>query len=292
MLDYVDAKYPRYREGIDEAMRVDTDRFGEVASYALEWAERARGPRAIERAVDAYAQFTTDVNLAQARYERTGEYENHSFEELLANHYSQESEMSTYLWGIYLTNFLWAHHMELWRKFDEEFVCRLPERSRLVEIAPGHGGWGAWALHRRESITLRGFDISETAIQIARDTAKAAGVEDRATYQQCNALDLDEMPARSADACICCFLVEHLEQPEKLFAVMEHLLVPGGRAFVTGALTAAQVDHIYEFRNESELVLMAEQQGLRVLQTLSANPQRRLPDAKFTPRSMMLLLEK
>jgi ubiquinone/menaquinone biosynthesis C-methylase UbiE len=117
-------------------------------------------------------------------------------------------------------------------------------------------------------------------------------VADRASYEQRDALDLDQMPAASADACICCFLVEHLELPDKLFAVINHLLKPGGRAFVTGALTAAQVDHIYEFRNESELVDMSEEFGLRVLQSLSTNPRRLLPNARFVPRSMLLLLEK
>ena len=138
-MNYVDEKYPRCRKGIGEAMQVDKARFMEVANTALEWAERARGPQSIERSVDAYAQFTTDVNLAQARYERTGSYEHQSFAEVYENHYSQQAEMDTYLWGIYLTNFLWAHHMEIWRKFDTEFVQQLPRHARVVEIAPGHG---------------------------------------------------------------------------------------------------------------------------------------------------------
>ena len=100
------------------------------------------------------------------------------------------------------------------------------------------------------------------------------------------------MPADSADACVCCFLVEHLERPERLFEVIRHLLRPGGRAFVTGALTAAQVDHIYEFRHESELIQMAEAPGLRLLRSLSANPRRRLRNARFVPRSMSMLLER
>ncbi len=273
-------------------MQVDKARFTEVAETALEWAERARGPQSIERSVDAYAQFTTDVNLAQARYERTGSYEHQSFAEVYENHYSQQAEMDTYLWGIYLTNFLWAHHMEIWRKFDTEFVQQLPRHARVVEIAPGHGGWGVWTLHKRPTLQLKGYDISATAIEIASATARAAGVEDRATYEKRDALDLNQMPGCLAEACICCFLLEHLERPAQLFDVIHHLLTEGGRAFVTGALTAAQIDHIYEFRHESELVQMAERSGLRVLQTLSANPRRRLPNARFVPRSMSLLLEK
>jgi hypothetical protein len=73
---------------------------------------------------------------------------------------------------------------------------------------------------------------------------------------------------------------------------MAHLLRPGGRAYLAGAITAAQVDHIYEFRRESELVLLAEAAGLRALETLSVSPRRTLPRARFLPRSMGLILER
>ncbi len=63
-------------------------------------------------------------------------------------------------------------------------------------------------------------------------------------------------------------------------------------AFITGVLTAAQIDHIYEFREESELVRMCELNGLRVLETLSASPRRTLPKARFLARSMALLVQK
>ena len=59
---------------------------------------------------------------------------------------------------------------------------------------------------------------------------------------------------------------------------------------MTGALTAAQIDHIYEFRRESELIALGEESGLRVLASLSANPRRTLPGARFLPRSMALVM--
>jgi 2-polyprenyl-3-methyl-5-hydroxy-6-metoxy-1,4-benzoquinol methylase len=140
--------------------------------------------------------------------------------------------------------------------------------------------------------TLEGYDISPQSIEIADSVARAAGVAGRAKYVEKNALDLAEIEAGSADGCICSFLVEHLEDPQHLYKVLSHLLKPGGLAFITGALTAAQVDHIYEYKYESELVKMCENAGLRVLETLSANPLRTLPKAKFMPRSMALLVQK
>ena len=292
MLDYVRARHPRSRKGIEEARAIDPARFDGYADLLLGWASRVLGELAIQRTVDAFVQFSTDVNLAQARYEATGHYENASYQECFDSVYNDKETMDDYLWGVYLTNFAWAHHLEISRFFEERFVAKLPDRAALIEIAPGHGGWGLLALHRRPTTRLVGFDISPSAIEIARSLAGAAGLDDRARYELRDALALDSLPAASASACICNFLVEHLEQPARLFEVIDHLLEPGGKAFLSGALTAAQIDHIHEFRHESELVLLAETHGMRVLETLSVQPQRTLPGARFLPRSMSLVMQK
>jgi SAM-dependent methyltransferase len=292
LLEDVLVRHPRARRGILEARAVNPSRFDEIAETLLEWAVRVRGADGIARSLDAYVDFTNGVNFAQARYEASGAYEHRSFEEVYASHYSQDGEMDGYLWGIYLTNFLWAHHVELWLQYEDSFLRALAADARIVEIAPGHGAWGVWALHRLPGARLRGYDISPMAMKIAAAVASAAGVGDRAVYEERDALELGEIPAGSADACICCFLVEHLERPDRLFSVIHRLLRDGGRAFVTGALTAAQVDHIFEFRKESELVLLAEASGLRLLESKSVNPRRLLTKARFVPRSMSLILEK
>lgn len=291
-MTYLQRRYPQFQKGIDEAVAVSPDRFAEIAVMYLDWLQRARGEEGIEASVDAFVQFTTDVNLAQARYEADGHYQYQSFSEVNEIHYSQDSQMQGYLWGIYLTNFLWAHHLEICMFFRDRFLQRIRAAKALIEIAPGHGGWGAWALTVLQDATLRGFDISPTSIEIARSVTRAAGLEARARYDEMNAMNLTELPAATADAGISSFLIEHLEQPARLFSVIHHLLKPGGLFFVTGALTAAQIDHIYEFRHESELVAMAEQSGLRVLETLSTNPRRLFPNAKVVPRSMALLVQK
>ena len=283
-------RHPSNVRGIEEARAQDPERFDRTAEQYLGWLQQARGEGWLTSSVNAFAQFSGEVLFAQARYEQSGAYAHGSFETAHAEVYSQREVMDDYLWGVYLTNFLWAHHMDIMRFFHDRFLAPLPDGARIVEIAPGHGGWGVWALHARPDATLEGYDISPSSIAIASSIAGAAGVSERATYTLRNALDLASMPEASADALICSFLVEHLEQPELLLAVIGRILKPGGTAFFTGALTAAQVDHIYEFRRESELVLLAEKHGLRVRETLSVSPKRILRKAKFLPRSMALAL--
>lgn len=292
LLNYLAARYPQFVMGVEEAQTQAPERFATIAGRYLKWLQHARGDQGIRDAVDDFVRFTTSVNMAQARYEACGHYENSSFDEVYDNHYSQREQMDGYLWGVYLTNFLWAHHLQICLFFEDRFLRRLPPAPVLLEIAPGHGGWGIWALHRLQRARLEGYDISPSSIDIASSIARAAGVAGRTEYSERNALDLASTEPEVADAVICSFLVEHLEQPQQLFAVIEKLLRPGGVAFLTGALTAAQVDHIYEFRHESELLAMAESNYLRALETLSTNPRRLLRGARFVPRSMAMLLYK
>ncbi len=285
-------RHPRSIRGLEEAREVHKDRFDSIAERFLGWLAGARGEEGVPAAVDAYVRFSSGVNFAQARYEADGHYESKTYEECYRSLYNQKDEMDDYLWGIYLTNFLWAHHMELSLFFKDRFLAKLAPTTRFVELAPGHGGWGTWALDELREAQLEGYDISPSSIVIARAISTAAGVGDRAQYLEKSALDLDELEPGRADACICSFVVEHLEKPTQLFSAISHLLKPGGRAFVTGALTAAQVDHIYEFREESELIRLGEENGLRLLECISTAPRRTLPKARFLPRCMALLLQK
>ncbi|MBI5725794.1 MAG: class I SAM-dependent methyltransferase [Planctomycetes bacterium] len=293
LMEYVRAAHPRSLRGVEEARQAGGDDFGPVVEMFLTWLTAVRGRQGIVQAVDEFVKFSTEVNLAQARYEADGHYMHKSFAELLADHYSSREAMDDYLWGVFLTNVLWAHHFEICLFYRNRFLAKLPgAEAKIVEIAPGHGGWGVWALHRLAKSRLEGFDISPSSITIAGSVSAAAGVGGRARYELKDALDLAKAPPESADAVINCFLAEHLERPAKLFEVIARLLKPDGRAFVAAGLTAAQVDHIYEFRRESELVKLAEDAGLRMTESFVGSPRRTLPKAKFLPRSMALILAK
>lgn len=293
LLAHIAAEHPRSRRGVEEARAVDPVFFDAVAERLCGWAAGALGEESwLGRCVPAFEAFSHDVLMSQAYYEAEGRYENSSFAECEEAVYARREVMDDYLWGVFLTNFLWAHHLEISKAFLDRFVRRLPPRAQVLEIAPGHGGWGVWLLSELPDATLEAYDISPSSIHIASAISAAAGVSDRTRYTRRNALELGDLPPGTKDACICSFLIEHLEEPHRLLQVMAHHLRKGGRAWLAGALTAAQVDHIYEFHRESELVLLAEAAGFRVRETLSVEPRRLLPKARYVPRSMALLLER
>ena len=162
--DYVRERHPRSLAGIVEARENDSDRYEEIAETFLEWAVATRGEAAIGEMVDSFVRFTTGVNMAQVRYERDGHYENKTFQDCLNSLYNEKEEMDDYLWGVYLTNFLWAHHTEIIMFFEDRFLKRLRNVQKVVEIAPGHGGWGAYTLKHLPETRLVGYDISPSSM--------------------------------------------------------------------------------------------------------------------------------
>jgi hypothetical protein len=98
--------------------------------------------------------------------------------------------------------------------------------------------------------------------------------------------------AEPFDEAICCYMLEHLEDPAAFLKGLAGSLVLGATAFVSLALTAAQPDHIYEFRKESEAIVMAEDAGFELLEARVARPRRLLPKAKSVPRVQALILRR
>ena len=231
LITYVSTRHPRSLPGVLEARAVAPERFDEIANLLLSWSVDAFGSLAIEDMVDSFVRFSMDVNFAQARYEALGQYEHKSFDECRASVYSQDDAMDDYLSGIYLTNFLWAHHFDLALMFADRFVASIQGARRIVEIAPGHGGWGVFGLHMLPTALLSGFDISPKSIEMATALSAAAGVGSRASYELQNAMDLDTRALELADACICSFLIEHLEQPDALLRSCRSSSYQAGKHF-------------------------------------------------------------
>ncbi|MCE2915984.1 MAG: hypothetical protein LW768_10610, partial [Rubrivivax sp.] len=61
-------RHPRSMAGIEEARALAPMEFDRIAGTCLRWCELALGVDALPKAADAFARFSSDVNLAQGRY--------------------------------------------------------------------------------------------------------------------------------------------------------------------------------------------------------------------------------
>jgi 2-polyprenyl-3-methyl-5-hydroxy-6-metoxy-1,4-benzoquinol methylase len=276
--------------GVEEARLVAPDLVDKLFEECLQWVTRSFGEQALAEVVAGYASFTMEVNRAQQAYERAGRYRFSSFAEANDAVYQQRAYMRHYYWGVFAILFCWPHYVELMDFFVNRFLPRLVG-GRIVEIAPGHGAWGVLAVTRSTATTLEGWDVSPTSLELAPRMAAGAGVGDRCMYRVADATQVCHEIGRF-DAAVCCFMLEHLERPGEFLARFAPSIKSGATAFVTLALTAGQADHIYEFKDESEAIVIAERAGFELLECRAARPQRGLPNARYVPRVQAMILRK
>jgi ubiquinone/menaquinone biosynthesis C-methylase UbiE len=265
--------------------------FSELGETLLEWAQKCLGSDYLRILADGYSSFVTDVNKSQMRYEERKRYQHSTFAEACKHVYHNEDYGPPYHWGVFVTTFAWEHHLHIYDFYLRYFLRRLPPgRQTVLDLGCGSGVWGLMLANALPEWNVTGVDISGNFVSFARRMAEVNGFSGRAAFHVGNALDFQVK--EPVDGCISGFLLEHLEQPAELLNNISRNLTPGKKAFVTGALTAAEIDHITEFRRESELVLMAEAAGFRVESIFSSAPPDYPRSFHFLPRSMAMVLQK
>jgi 2-polyprenyl-3-methyl-5-hydroxy-6-metoxy-1,4-benzoquinol methylase len=290
-IEYFSEHCQVYFPAIERTRTHHKDSFDDLGGRLLGWAVDYLGEGWEQTLAEGYMHFLMDVNRSQMEYERRGHYRNKSYDEVYSSVYSDPEVMNRYHWGVYVTTFAWEHHLEIYDFFQREFLSRLnPESGSLLDLGSGSGVWSFLTLHALSNWSSTGIDISHRSVELAQQMAAYAGAEGRVNFLEANALQFRK--SAPCQAGVSCFLLEHLEQPQQLLENLYQNLDPGAFAFVTGALTAAEVDHISEFRKESEIVTMAENAGFRTLSMLSAAPPSHPRSQKFLPRSLALVLQK
>jgi hypothetical protein len=284
---------PAFLSELERTKSAEPKTFARLSGMMLPWAEAALGAGWAEQLVVGYCEFVLDVNRAQLQYEKSGVYENKSFADVYQKTYSNPKFMELYHWGVYTTTFVWLHHLRIVQFFEREFlplVALGSDSKTMVDLGAGSGIWHLLALHQLDNWTAKAVDISAPSIERSQQMANMTVLRTRVDHVVADAMTWT--PGTPAGAGISCFLLEHLEDPERLLKGLAACLEVGAHAFVTCAITAAEIDHIYEFKSESEVVRMCEGAGFRVKKTLSSEPSTISTNRKYLPRSMALVLQK
>lgn len=282
---------PAFSRELDRTQSLEPVTLEWLSTPLLEWAEAAIGPDWADVLIEGYCEFVVDVNRAQMRYEKSHEYENKSFAEVYQKTYSDTEFMQLYHWGVYSTTFVWTHHLRIYQFFKQYFIPQLDkaDTKHLIDLGAGSGVWHLLALREVPELDVTAVDISQPSLDRSR---RMASIVTTANIRHVCADATKWLPEKPAQAGISCFLLEHLERPDELMTGLANCLEEGAHAFVTGALTAAEVDHIFEFKRESEVIRMAEESGFRVKHLFSAAPESTPRTRRYLPRSLALVLQK
>ena len=288
-LSALNEQVPAYSNHVIKLAESQPELFREFSEPMLKWAKRSLGDEYLDKVIDGYVFFVSEVNMAQIVYEKTGRYQFSSFQEVYDVAYGDEEFMEDYHWGVFASTFAWEHHLNLSKLFRDRFLNKLDSESRILDLGAGSGIYNLLALRQLETSTAVAVDISPTSVRESRNTAIQLGLGDRTEHICADATKWET--EKKFDAGISCFVLEHLEHPELLLLNLARNVKPHGLVYITTALTAAEIDHIYEFRRESEIVAMCERAGFRVLEYQSLSSSDTPLDRYFLPRSIGLLLQ-
>jgi SAM-dependent methyltransferase len=149
--------------------------------------------------------------------------------------------MSSLLYGLGLSQFLWPNHYALFDFFISR--CRqLSQVSSYLEVGPGHGLFLLEALRIFQDVEAMAIDISPTAIHISQ-----SAVETLLPRSKCRFLiqDINQLEYGTYDLICMCELLEHLDDPIPVLRKALSLLAPQGHCFITTCANAPAIDHVY-----------------------------------------------
>lgn len=238
-----------------------------------------------------FATMVLQCNKLQYKYELSGKYVTQSYDEVRDTVYDNTEKMTGYMFGLVSSQFAWSNHFQLWCFYEDNFLASLSNVEQVLEIAPGHGYFGLNLLRRFPEANLIGIDISQVSLDMSRRIAEEFD-EKSAQYRYQDAMQLTDEYVNAYDAVICGELLEHVSEPERILTSVTNALRPQGKAYVTAAITAAAPDHIYEFESPEQVITMAKNAGLTIVDEICEGTKPFTDRAKGAPRTLSMILTK
>lgn len=215
----------------------------------------------LQRATEGYVAFSNSTLRSQARFQKTGKYEETKHEAVAGRVYLNPAYMHReYLPGLLLSHFLWPHHYAQLR-FFKGIVHRI-RPSQFVEVGVGSGIYSLSTLLTVPETVGFGIDISPSSLEFAQSLMQRAGCGGRYQSLQ-HDVSVEEIEL-SPDLAISVELLEHLENPVLLLQGLRKIVSGNRFAFITAALNAAHTDHIYLYSSVEQVQKQIESVGFTV----------------------------
>jgi SAM-dependent methyltransferase len=228
--------------------------------------------------VRSLIEFSVEFLRLQKHLHDTGEYLYGSFQEVKENVYDdpgRELSGPWYTWALYFSQIFWVTHWEVMRFFRSEYCPTNQNVGSVLEVPTGTGIYLAVFLRGNPEWRGTGVDLSDSSIAFTRDVHTWYGVaEDRISLVRDDIYTWDS--GCRYDRIMCGEFLEHLEDPQGVLRKIRMLLAPDGRVFITVAVYAAMIDHIYLYRSAEEVRVQIREAGLV--------PERELLQPVFTGR--------
>ena len=252
VFEYLDARYVLFRKTAQHILAHFDDAY-------LAWCEvlfgmvdrRQPGHSGLEAGLKAFIRYSNEFLKLQARLNREGRYLHASFAEVNRTVYQSPLMDQYYLDGLFLSQVLWPNHYRMGLFFRDCAGC-VNLDSEVLDVPSGTGIYSRIIKTDFRFKRLLSVDISDHSRRyteyVLSSCPSAAG------FVQVERQDLFEIEGESRfDFISCGELLEHVESPPAFLAQLDRLLKPTGTLFLTTAIYAAAIDHIWLFRNVAEV---------------------------------------
>lgn len=232
-----------------------------------------------------YGTIVRDTLREQLFFQRHGRYRHSSYAEVAASVYQNDEYMKRYMYGLALTTYLWPNHRVIHRCFVEALPRH--RHGRYLEVGPGHGVYFMNAMRFGAYESHTGVDISPTSIALTRALLSSGTFGQFTNYEL---LCADFLAADAAkeqyQAIVMGEVLEHVENPSAFLAKIRQLASPDAFIFITTAINAPAIDHIYLYDSPDAVTAMATDAGFKVLKvetagypglTLQQSMEKKLP---------------
>jgi 2-polyprenyl-3-methyl-5-hydroxy-6-metoxy-1,4-benzoquinol methylase len=259
-------------------------------AWALAGGDEAK---VLERA-DTLVDFSMEFLQLQKELEATGHYRYRTWREVDAHVYSDPALAQygpPYVWAMYFTQAFWVSHGRVWRFFLEAFAdaAALPPAGRVLEVPSGNGLFLTHFLSRNPAWRGVGIDLSDASVAFTERVLALNGVRARADVVKTDFFRYDD--STRFDRIVCGEFLEHVEDPLAVLRRLRALLAPEGRLFLTAAVYAANIDHIYLYERAQDVRDQLAAAGLRVERELvQAVLRGNDPEAPRTPVNYSAIL--
>ncbi len=267
-IDIVEKSLPFLGNSIKESRMYFGDQFeriGEELCSSL-FSVYGKDELRYEQAVKGYTKFCVEHLLLQKELEKSGHYRHDDFDKVNCEIYGNPEVMDGYyLTGLFLSTIFWPNHLKMFLFFLDKFVKDIPDAGKCYEIGVGHGLLISSLLKERPDLKVWGVDISAPALIFAEKLLSGRGIDKHNYELRKSDIRAGIVSDDSAyDAVICAEVIEHLDKPQILLKEIARILKDGGKAYITTAIFAASIDHIYLFESEDEAKEMIVDSGLKI----------------------------
>jgi 2-polyprenyl-3-methyl-5-hydroxy-6-metoxy-1,4-benzoquinol methylase len=239
--------------------------------------------------------FSLEFLKLQVNLVKTGRYPYSTFEEVQKYVYDDPKRELTgpwYMMALFFSQIFWVTHYKVNKFFLNEVCTNRKPHGRILEVPAGTGIFISNFLERNKAWHGAALDISDSAIDFARNTFRVYRIGDsRVSLIQDDIYKFE--PEVKYDVILCGEFLEHLEDPLGALKKLYSILDDDGELFLTVAIYAAMIDHIYLYKSAQEVRGQILSAGFAIKTELVQNVfQKNKPEDEKTPINYSAVLTK